>query len=77
MEMVHDDTTSSPSILESKYPKKKPEARRIDESCTTCQPNIRTAEELWAIAYPHKTATVPTTMGGIKGDTILTRLWKY
>lgn len=62
----------------SKYPKKKPDAWRRDEATTTCLPDIRIPEELWAFANPHKTATVPrAVMGGSKGGAILTRLWKY
>jgi len=77
MDIVRDDATSSPSILARTYPKKKPEAWRRQAAKITCPPDIRIAEELCAIAFPHKIATVATAKGGINGDTSLTRGWKY
>lgn len=77
IEIVLDAATSSPSNLESTYPKKNPDACRRDEASTTCRPDVRIAEELWAIAFPQRTPTVATAMGGIKGETNLTRPWKY
>ena len=77
MEIVLDDATSRPSILESMYPKKKPDAWRREAASTTCIPDWRIAEELWAMAFPHRIATVATAMGGIKGEKSLTTPWKY
>lgn len=68
IEIVRDEATSIPSILENMYPKKNPDAWRRDVASTTCCPDIRMAEELWAIAVFHReTATVAAAMGGIKG----------
>jgi hypothetical protein len=77
MDIVRDDDTSRPRILARMYPKKKPEAWRRQTAKITCPPDIRIAEELCEIAFPHKIATVATAKGGINGDTSLTRGWKY
>ena len=77
MEIVRDDDTSILSNRASIYPKKNPEAWSRLAANTTCIPELRIAEELWAIALPQRTATVPTAMGGIKGEISLTRPWKY
>lgn len=42
----------------------------------TCPPDTTIAEELWAIAFPHKMATVVTAIGGINGEINLTIGWK-
>lgn len=77
IEIVREEETSIPSILASTYPKKNPEAWRQHTESTTCNPDERIAEAFWAIALPHKIATVATATNGIKGDTNSTRPLQY
>lgn len=77
IEIVREEETSIPSILASAYPKKNPEAWRQHTESTTCNPDERIAEAFWAIALPHKIATVATATNGIKGDTDSTRPLQY
>jgi len=77
IEIVLDDATSIPSILENRYPKRNPEMWRRHEAKTTCFPDMSIADAFWPIAYPHRIATVPTAIGGITGETNFTSFLKY
>lgn len=68
IEIVRDEETSTPSILERKQPKKKPDACKQQTDRITCRPDVRMADALCATILPQRTATVTTAMNGIRGE---------